>query len=612
MITRRQFLKASVLTGAGLLAPLKGARAAPAMAPPAALTAKPAYAAATAASPNLTRWLDKLPIPPALAPDTSTYPGKDYYEISMEQRSWRFHSQLNAAPSWGYWSGSTGIGYLGPTIVAQEGRPVVVKYTNNLPSTHLLSNSIDTTLHSMEGLSSESRAVPHLHGGFTAPQFDGHPDAWFSPTGKHGEDYHTMDGAAGNEAIFGYSNAQPACMLWYHDHAMGITRLNAYAGLAAGYIIRDSRDTGLPNNPLGLPAAPYEVPIIIQDKLLRPNGAMFYPTTSDIDDPYPHPIWVPEFFGDTPVVNGKAYPYLEVEPRRYRLRFLNGSQARFYNIWFENTKKNVRYPFWLIGMEQSLLPAPVRLNSLLLSPAERGDVIFDFAQVPAGTTLTLKNNAKAPYPGGRGGAVGQIVQFRVVKQLSGRDTTTPPGQLVLPEVPRLKPTPGAPLREIVMKETMSPVTGDPTDVRLNGKWFSGPEDDSDVVDEQPKEGDTEIWQFINLTVDAHPMHMHLVQFQVYDRQPFDAAAYAAAWLAGQHPALADYFTGPSMAPPAGERGWKDTVKALPGQITRIIAKFDVPEGSAIDERYGGYDYVYHCHILEHEENEMMRPFVVQP
>lgn len=245
MITRRQFLKASVATGVGFLLPGSlNVSNAQVTRPHARRASMPRIAAARRL---LTPWLDSLPIPPVLT-------GADHYAISMEQRAWQFHSQFNAAPSWGYWSGSTGIGYLGPTIVAQEGRPVTVTYTNNLQPAHILSDSIDWSLHSMHGLEGypESRAVPHLHGGFTEPGSDGHPDAWFS---------------LGESRTFHYSNAQPACMLWYHDHAMGITRLNAYAGLAAAYIIRDDIDTGVDGQGLNIPKGAYEVPIVIQDKM---------------------------------------------------------------------------------------------------------------------------------------------------------------------------------------------------------------------------------------------------------------------------------------------------------------------------------------------------------
>jgi len=584
MISRRDFLKLSAAGATSLALASKFGR-------------KEAFAAA--GTPNITRFTNRLVHPiPKLDPDTTTYPGSDYFEITMSAGTHRFHNQLGVADTLRYGP----MPYLGPTIEAKKGRPTVVKFINNLPPTeakHPMVESIDSTVPDSDmypGLAG-GRATPHLHGGFTAPQFDGHPHSWFSPDGSQGSHYASLPGAAANEAIYQYSNEQFAAPLWYHDHAMGITRLNVYAGLAGLYLLRDDAELAL-----NLPSGDYEVPLVVQDKQFTPAGKLFYPVTSGVGFPYPHPVWVPEFFGDTPVVNAVAYPYLDVEPRRYRLRFYNGSQARFYNLKFV-AAKNVNLPFWVIGMEQSLLPAPVKKTTFLLAPGERVDIIIDFATLPKGTLVTLKNDAKAPFPGGQGGDVSQVMQFQVTKTLIGKDTTTPPADLILPAVPRLSPTSGAPMREIVMKETMDPVTGVPTDVRLNGKWF----DDRDFpdIDETPKVGDTEIWQFVNLTVDAHPMHMHLVQFQVYDRQPFNAALYAADWMAGRALPMINYVTGPAVPPPPEEMGWKDTVKAMPGEITRVIAKFDLPTGASTPA-----EYVYHCHILEHEENEMMRPFQV--
>jgi len=598
MITRRDFLKIGLASGVALALP-KGWISS--LASPTRWNDSLAFAAA--GTPALTKFVDRLVHPiPKLSPDITSYPGADYYEVSMSAGSWNFHSQLGTAKTFRY----DDMPYLGPTIEAQKDRPVVVKFINNLPITdaeHPLAGAIDPTVPDPDmypGLV-PGRATPHLHGGFSAPQFDGHPHSWFTADGIHGSHYDTMPGAAANEAIFQYSNQQPAAPLWYHDHAMGITRLNVYAGLAGLYLVRDDVEASL-----NLPSGDYEVPLVVQDKSFNPDGSLFYPTSSGVLAPYPHPIWVPEFFGDTPVINAVAYPYLDVEPRRYRLRFYNGSQARFYNLKF-TTKQNINLPFWIIGMEQSLLPAPVQTTKLLLAPGERADVIIDFGGLPKGTPVTLKNDAKAPYPGGRGGDVIQVMQFKVILPLNGRDTTTPPAQLLLPGIQPLSPTSGAPMREVVMRETEDPVSGVPTEVRLNGKWFDDP------VDESPQAGDTEVWQFINLTVDAHPMHLHLVRFQVYDRQSFDAVSYMIdwdAWVAagrnpGTKPVLANYITGPAVPPPPEEMGWKDTVKSYPGQITRLIAKFDLPPLATTPA-----DYVYHCHILEHEENEMMRPFQV--
>jgi spore coat protein A, manganese oxidase len=615
MATRRDFLKAGAIAGAG------------------ALLAKGAGQKAVAApggggSPNVTKFVDPLiaAIPKLTPTANPAYPGADYYEITMSAGSHKFHSQyLGSAATFRYGA----MPYLGPTIEAQKGKPVVVKFINNLPpleAQHPLAASIDGTVPDPVMYKSPDgsplpggRAVPHLHGGFTPPQFDGHPHSWFTPGTvenghNRGSHFGSLPGAALNEAILVYPNNQPATNLWYHDHAMGITRLNVYAGLAGLYFVRDADDTGVAGTGLNLPAGPYEVPLVLQDKQFNANGTLFYPT---VGITAVHPIWMPEFFGDTPVVNAVAYPFHAVEPRRYRFRIVNGSQARFYNLWF-NDPVTGPMPFYVIGMEQSLLPAPALKTRLLIAPGERADIIVDFAG-RNGKAITMMNNAKAPYPGGKGG-LGQIMQFRVGTTVTGgRDTSANPTTLALPAVPRLSPTPGLAMREIVMKEDVDPATGLPIDMKLNGKWF-----DDTPIDETPKVGDTEIWQFINLTVDAHPMHMHLVKFQVYNRQPFDVKAYTAAWLlfqvgTGPRPVLANYLVaGPPVPPLPEEMGWKDTAKAYPGEILRVIATFDLPaEASGITgsgtPTSTTAEYVYHCHILEHEENEMMRPFqVIQP
>jgi spore coat protein A len=593
------------------------------------LGTKRAYAAAKAKPVKLPKFVDPLiTVIPTLTPDTTTYPGADYYVIEMKGGRWPFSSQLPVTAlgtnptTWGYGSGAAFLGYLGPTIEATSGRPVVVKYINNINPLlpHPLQAAIDWTVPDplMYGNLPPGRVTPHLHGGFTEPGYDGHPHSWWTSTGgfaaltQAGSHYASLDPVSPvGTAVYRYSNAQQAAMLWYHDHAMGITRLNVYAGLAALYFVRDTLDTGLPTNPLRLPAGPYEVPLVIQDKQFNLDGSLFYPTVGITPT---HPIWVPEFFGDTAVVNAKAFPFMNVEPRRYRFRMVNGSQARFYNMWLAGPGKG-NLPLWVIGMEQSLLSTrAVPLQQLLLAPGERADVIVDFTGIRPGTTFTLSNNANVPFPGGGPGAVKipDLMQFRVVAPAVGTplDTSLPPASLVLPAITPLVPTPLAPVREIVMKETMDPLLMVPLHVRLNELWFDEP---TVGIEETPTAGQTEIWQWVNLTIDAHPMHMHLVKFQVVNRQAFNVATYTTAYMtwvgggrvAAAKPNLASFLVGLPLPPAPEESGWKDTVKAPPGQITRVISTFDLPPGTTRPA-----DYVFHCHILEHEENEMMRPFQV--
>ena len=574
---------------------------------------------------KLRRWVDPLPIMPVAVstetPDPVQYgQTADYYSMECRESTWQFHSDLLPAKANSYWCSGTPIqyagvgapisGYLGPSIVAQRGRAVVLDMANKLPLTPLYAAAWDGTIgNGMAGVNytNTSRIAVHLHGGFVPPHLDGHPDSWFGPDGNQGMRYGSLSGAPANGARYWYPNQQNPCLLWYHDHSMFQTRLNPFAGQAAGYVIIDGDDTVLPGlGGLNVPKFPYDVPLVVQDRTFYSDGSMFYPTASGLPAPYPHPVWVPEYFGDTPVVNGKAYPFLAVEPRRYRFRFLNGSNARFYEL-------ALGLPMWLIGTEQGLLPRPVKMNKIVIAPAERADVIVDFAGLQ-GTEIVLHNTAKAPYPTGKDMKIPQIMVFRV-KQGTVTDTTADPakGQLALPEFTGILPPPAnAPVRDWVLKESFDPATGVPIDVRINGLWFGDP------VEEMPKQGTTEIWNWVNLTGDAHPMHPHLVKFQVYGRVPFNVAAFDAAWTAwiaaGRNPATKpkalNYATGPRRAPAPDEIGWKDTVKADIGVITQIVAKFDIPPGSEISA--GGYEYVAHCHILEHEENEMMRPFRVVP
>lgn len=569
MFTRRSFLKATGAAGAATLVPWQKL-----------LAAKPL---------NLGHYVDALPIPPAI-----DLTGGGAITLGMAAGTHQFHRDLPATTAFGY----GGAGYLGPTILAKSGVPITVTWENHLPAAYPGSLPIDPTLLIEFPTSGGLPAIPHLHGGFNLPQFDGTPFQWFNDEGQHGSHFITN--------TFTYGNEQRAANLWYHDHAVGVTRLNPFAGLAAYYLLRDDIDTGLADNPLGLPAGPYEVPLVLQDRFFNPDGSLFYSAPNNgvqaINPAYPHPVWIPEFFGDTPVVNGKAYPFCNLEPRRYRFRIINGSNARFYNIWFE--RANIPMPFHQIGTDQGLLPAAAPLTKLLIGPGERADIVVDFAGIPAGTKVFLKNNAKAPFPGGMGGDVPNIMQFLVNLPLAGADTTTPAANLVLPAIAPL--TGAVRTREIMLNEVADPITGVPIAAMIDNMPFT------DAATETPTYGDTEIWEFINTTGDAHPMHTHLVSFQILNRQPFNSKAYLAAYMAtGVKPALAPYLLGAPVPPPANEMGFKDTARAMPGEVLRIIAKFDLPTGTIqVPAGHTNPEWVYHCHILEHEENDMMRPLQV--
>ena len=499
---------------------------------------------------------------------------------------------------WGYGKDQASGTYPGRTFIVYSNQPVNVEWTNNLvddlgnPLPHLL--PVDTTIHWAMPLYYPASGVPvvtHVHGGHNESASDGLPEAWFTP------DLPGMPGSAQKgkdwvKAVYHYSMDQEAGSIWYHDHALGITRLNVYAGLAGFFLTRDAYDTGLRDNPLGLPAFPYEVALAIQDRMFTADGQLFYP--SEPEEPgQPTPSVLPEFFGDFILVNGKAWPVLDVEPRKYRLRLLNGSDSRFYNMWITTgllAAPGTGPTIYQIGTDSGLLYAPVPLNQLAFGPGERADVVVDFAGFE-GQTLILRNNARAPYPKGEAvdpQTAGRIMAFRV-----GTTVTVPDNPLPA----TLRPTPIEPLvqtgatRQLVLFERedefgrLQPSLGTAADGALF--W-------EDPITENPMLDDVEVWEIYNATEDAHPIHLHLVAFQILDRQKFRAHVNEETGALSNIRKI-----GRSAKPAANEAGWKDTVQMFPGQVTRVIAKFD-REGL----------YVWHCHILSHEDHEMMRPYCV--
>ncbi|MDX3855344.1 multicopper oxidase [Streptomyces sp. AK02-01A] len=575
----------------------------------------------------LAKYVDAVPRLPVAEPQRSVYPGADYYELTVRQRLWRFHRDLPAAPSWGYWASDpsagdrlVGLGYLGPTLVARRDRPAVVRYRNELPDRHLLRSAVDVTLwKNVPGIppdppggrmpqdfptATTTWSVTHLHGGFNFSASDGGPEAWFTAGGLHGPDYRTLEGAGPNEAIYAYTNRQPATALWYHDHAMAINRLNVYAGLAGLYLIRDAFEESL-----ALPRGDFEVPLILQDRDFTADGALSYPDTGP--SPY-HPKWNPNFFGRIPVVNGKAFPYLAVEPRRYRLRLLNASNQRFFHLWFQDG--TTRRPFWLIGTDGGLRAAPLRLTTAWLPPAARIDLILDLTGTPRGRRITMMNDAPTPYPqNDKPTPMPEIMQLRLTRALSGADRTTPPDRLRLTPVPALRPTAGPRKREFVLIANKD-AAGNSTHLAINQRFFDDP------LEDFPKVGTTEIWQYINLSGDGHPMHVHLVQFQILNRQRLDTTAYQTAylaWVAAGRPAMGKpvldrFLTGDAVPPMPEEAGWKDIVVADTGMVSRIVLRFDLPTPLTAVPGTSAFPatYVQHCHMLEHEDNEMMRPWQV--
>ena len=511
---------------------------------------------------SLDRYVDPLPVPKRLMPQ-STGEGRVQYRIRMLEFKQQMHSQLPPTRLWGY-EGQ----YPGPTIEALRDRPIVVEWENRLPSQHIF--DIDPRIHGAMPPTPAVRTVPHLHGARSRSESDGLPEKWFTPE---------------NSVLYDYPNSQQAATLWYHDHAAGITRLNVYAGLSGFYLLRDDEERSM-----GLPTGDYEIPLLLQDRTLDDKGQLVYSPTFDDGQKPPRSLWAPELFGDLPVVNGAIYPYLDVEPRHYRLRVLNGANARFFNLFFNLAKSPTDIPslvpFHQIGTDGGFLPGPVALNKLLLAPAERADLIVDFSGLD-GKTVTLSNDAPTPYPGWglvtpHHPALYELMQFRVTLPLSrnlkslSMPTPRPLSKLV--------ETKSIATRDFVLAEGMDR-QGRALGQQINGKGYDAP------VTEVVKVGSIEKWRFINNTEDAHPMHLHLVQFQILSRQGFNPVSLRSGALES---------VGIPRLPAANEAGWKDTAIVNPREVLTIIVRF---------EGYTGR-YVFHSHILEHEDHDMMRPYVV--
>jgi len=543
-ITRRDFLRsAGAMIGACTLPDAwRIAQASMPMAMPvrtsAAMLAAPKVPLINPTS--LARFVDPLPVPSVARAASQrkhpAYPGRTLpcYRIEMRECKLHLHRDIPVTSLWGY-DGT----FPGPTIQARRGEPLLVEWVNALPSRHFL--PIDHTIHGAERGKPDVRAVTHVHGARAPASSDGFPEDWYTP---------------GHSALYHYPNGQDAATLWYHDHAMGITRLNIYAGLFGAYIVRDAEELAL-----NLPAGDYDIPLMLCDRLVAQDGQLYYPVSDD-----PHAPWVMQCLGNLVLCNGKVFPYLDVEPRRYRFRLINVANTRFFDLSLSHDQAMQQ-----IASDQGLLPAPLERARIELYPAERADVVIDFARF-AGKTLQLRHESQG------------ILEFRV-GTAARRDTSTLPA--ALRPVVRIDPATAVHDRTLTLNES-DDANGNAMQMLLDGKRWSDP------VTENPRQNSIETWSFLNLTGDAHPIHLHLVRFQVIDRRPFDLFAWSA------HRKLV--FTGPPVPPEPQELGWKDTVRADAGMVTRIAMRFEGEPGR----------YVWHCHFLEHEDNEMMRPFDILP
>src|SRR6266853_898744 len=575
----------------------------------------------------LAPFADALPVPRRLV--AARQNGR--LSVPIRAGAHRFHRDLPESSIWGY-DGMVP----GPTIEAERGEPVVVAWRNELDGTLPVvvttapkaADASGVPVQCVPGLSGGTpdqnaaalagHAVVHLHGGLTPASYDGWAENLVAP---------------GQDAVFHYPMDQRAALLWYHDHVMGITRFDVYAGLAGLWIVRDQRERelGLPEGP------PFEVPLLIQDRNFdldeqgRLTGRLVHKTDPE----------VMEAFAPFTVVNGKVWPVLDVQPATYRFRLLNGSHARTYRLVLLRDGKSELHRISQIGTDHGLLRSAARVPSdgLVLASAERADLLIDFSDLAPGSELTLFNTAKAPFDGS---------PFPASRAATAADLA---GLLPHPEVMRFRVVPGSAQRRVFPAALATDYNApSPEDlasakrraIALVERELEGepnmltmrelaPVEDSDstglltvthdgmttryravaahfedVTTFFPVLGEYEVWQLINLTGDTHPIHVHLDPFQILSRRPIryeipehgieDRAITAAVTLER------DPADEPGHAIDDNERGLKDTVRVNPNEIVEIVVRFT---------NYSGR-YMYHCHILEHEDRDMMRPFVTMP
>jgi spore coat protein A len=467
--------------------------------------------------------------------------GEAFYEIAMREFRQKLHRDLPPTTLWGY-NGQ----YPGPTIEAYRNRPVHVRWINDLrdyetglPRTdHYF--DIDTRIHGPDVEGKAPRTVVHLHGGHVPPDYDGFPESTF---------------VSGGSRLYRYPNTQLPATLWYHDHALGITRYNVMMGLAGLYLIRDGDEEAL-----HLPCGPHEIPLLIQDRSFNPDGSLRYPAQ-----------WTPMFLGDKVLVNGKVWPKLRVDAGRYRFRVVNGSNHRIFTLALSD-----HHTFHVIGSDGGLLSSPVEVSEISLGPAERADLVFDFEGYTSGSEVLLRDTLEAGQVNPTDPAASRIMKFIV----SGPPGWTAPLPPFLNHVERIPESQATRTRTFELR----------FDPRLQEFRFG--DFGWGEATEFPVLGATEIWQFANETSETHPIHMHLVQFQVLDRSSFQVVDGRVVPGSDRRP------------PNPEEAGWKDTAKVKPNELLRVIMRFG-PDG------FLG-DYVVHCHMLEHEDNEMMRQFTVVP
>ena len=575
----------------------------------------------------LAPFVDAVPLPSRLI--AADHDGR--LTVGIRAGPHKFHRDLPASSIWGF----EGL-IPGPTIEAERAQAVTVEWRNQLEGPFPVCDTVAPEATDADGVpvqclpglsggepdrhaaSLTGQTVVHLHGALTPASYDGWAENIFAP---------------GQTAVFHYPMDQRAALLWYHDHVMGITKYDVYAGLAGLWIVRDERERqlGLPEGP------PFEVPLLIQDRNFdtdeqgRLTGRLVHKTDPEVMEAFP----------PFTVVNGKVWPVLDVQPATYRFRVLNGSNARTYRLVLVHEGEPALDRIAQIGTDHGLLRAPAAVppGGLTLASAERADLLVDFSDLAPGSELTVLNTAAAPFDGSAFPAADaekaadaegllpypQVLRFRVAGETASRRSV--PQKLATDfEPPSSDALGGARRRAIALVEREmddGPNMLTMRELEVASAGDQGPlvtvadGDEStryrvvaahfeDTTTFFPMLGRYEVWQLVNLTGDTHPIHLHLDPFQILSRRAIryeipeggigDRDLTAAITLERDPDDKLDHTIDDN------ERGLKDTIRVNPNEIVEIAVRFTTYSGR----------YMYHCHILEHEDRDMMRPIVTMP
>lgn len=509
-----------------------------------------------------------------------------HLKIGMFQKTWKFHRDIPPTPVFAYGTSKETATVPGPMIEAIHGIVTHVKWKNHLPQKHIL--PYDQTIPT--AMPAKKKGIPtvvHLHGGIGPPDSDGNAEAWFTKGFK-------ARGPTWSKKTYRYDNNQQPGNLWYHDHAMGLTRVNLLAGLVGAYIIRHATT----EDPLGLPSGnEFDQTLVVFDRSFHADGSLFMNSTGN--NPSIHPQWQPEYFGDVIIVNGKAWPRMIVRRRKYRFRVINASNARFFKFFFTNGLDLIP-----IGSDSVYLERPVTVKEILLAPSEIVDFVVDFSKSHSNWAI-LANGAPYPYPSGDpvNEANSKVMKF-IIKREREIDPWQVPNKLIKYPRPNLGSASGT--RYISLFEYTSNID-EPTHLYINGKTYEAP------VTETPKVGTTEIWNVINLTDDNHPLHVHLGLFVVLEQielvgvDEFKSCMMKVNNVVKCH--ISTHARGKRVEVSEHEKGWKNVYKMQPGFVTKFLVRFAYIHSNASYTFDATLEpgYVYHCHILDHEDNVMMRP-----